>query len=436
MFFKPVYAFLSIAFLTPFSVGVEISSLGSAISLPTELLLPLFLFVFVLRFLILGDFPRDALKHPITLVILFSLLWILVTSLTSTMIMVSIKFFMSRLWFVVAAFFMGILAFRDKKNIYRFIFLFGSALAVIVIITTIKHSAFYFDNNVAGNVTPPFIKDHTIYGAVTALIFPLMFGLFFKSKELGLSRPQRILALILAGLIAIGAGLSFSRAAWLSLAVSAIFVGVFLLKVKFRGVVILSLFGALLLAFFWGQIVLQMRTSDDAVSDGDLQEQISSIGNVTTDASNTERINRWNCAVRMFREKPFLGWGPGTYMFQYAPFQIASERTIISTNFGTLGNAHSEYLGPLAESGALGFISMILLVVLVIYKAMYLYYYGKNKEIRILSMLVMLSLVTYFTHGVLNNFLHTDKASIPFWGFIAILVSLDLRNKKNKYYEE
>ena len=29
---------------------------------------------------------------------------------------------------------------------------------------------------------------------------------------------------------------------------------------------------------------------------------IKSISNITTDASNLERINRWNCAVRMFEE--------------------------------------------------------------------------------------------------------------------------------------
>jgi hypothetical protein len=37
-----------------------------------------------------------------------------------------------------------------------------------------------------------------------------------------------------------------------------------------------------------------------------------------------------------------------------------------------------------------------------------------------------LGLLTYFIHGVLNNYLDTDKASAPFWGFLAILVANDL----------
>jgi hypothetical protein len=35
-------------------------------------------------------------------------------------------------------------------------------------------------------------------------------------------------------------------------------------------------------------------------------------------------------------------------------------------------------------------------------------------------------LITYYTHGVLNNYLDTDKASIPFWGFTAMIVAIDI----------
>jgi hypothetical protein len=39
---------------------------------------------------------------------------------------------------------------------------------------------------------------------------------------------------------------------------------------------------------------------------------------------------------------------------------------------------------------------------------------------------VLLGLVTYFVHGMLNNFLDTDKLSVPFWSFVAMTVSLDV----------
>ena len=43
--------------------------------------------------------------------------------------------------------------------------------------------------------------------------------------------------------------------------------------------------------------------------------------------SNLERINRWQSAFRLFKERPILGWGPGAYQFVYAPYQKAKEKT-------------------------------------------------------------------------------------------------------------
>jgi O-antigen ligase len=132
----------------------------------------------------------------------------------------------------------------------------------------------------------------------------------------------------------------------------------------------------------------------------------------------------------MFQQKPLVGWGPGTYMFQYAPFQKQSEKSLISTNAGTNGNAHSEYLGPLSEQGILGIVWVIALLFAVLNTGFRVVYNNKNKTQRTLAVLLLTGLVTYFVHGFLNNFLDTDKLSIPFWGFIAALVYLDNKQKE------
>lgn len=130
----------------------------------------------------------------------------------------------------------------------------------------------------------------------------------------------------------------------------------------------------------------------------------------------------------MFKERPFLGFGPGTYAFEYARFQKPENLTIISTNFGNLGNAHSEYLGPLSEMGVFGLIAILAIVAAIFYHSIKLYirWPKEDVEIRTLMLGMILALVTYFVHGVLNNYLDTDKASIPIWGFCAIFIALDL----------
>jgi len=137
----------------------------------------------------------------------------------------------------------------------------------------------------------------------------------------------------------------------------------------------------------------------------------------------------------MFREKPLFGWGPGTYMFRYAPFQLSSEMTAISTNFGNRGNAHSEYIGSLAESGIPGPVSFIIIGITGLLTGFRVLVKTKKKRLRYILMGLLLGLLTYFVHGLLNNFLDTDKISALFWGFLAVFVSMDVYYKDKNIAE-
>ncbi|MBK6823879.1 MAG: O-antigen ligase family protein [Saprospiraceae bacterium] len=165
-------------------------------------------------------------------------------------------------------------------------------------------------------------------------------------------------------------------------------------------------------------------------SSDDLVENFESITNISSDPSNLERINRWSCALAMWQAKPLFGWGPGTYMFEYAPFQLAHNYTIISTNFGDVGNAHSEYLGPLAESGVLGFVLFLLIFIMTFYYAFRVYYKAYNGNDKIYISTAACALMTYFVHGILNNYLDTDKASVIFWFLISVLIYFDIKYKR------
>jgi O-antigen ligase len=280
----------------------------------------------------------------------------------------------------------------------------------------------------------PFYNDHTSYGAMLAMFIPPLTLFTFGS---GVSRQVKCVAFFMLLLFIIGLIFSYTRAAWLSM-IGAL--GVFVVyTLRIRIVPILLMIGVVVALFFIYQtdIIIALRSDRyKNTKNRSVEQRIQSIANITTDASNTERLNRWSSAIRMFREKPFFGWGPGTYQFQYAPFQLSSEMTIISTRSGERGNAHSEYIGPLAEMGVLGLISVLGIVVTTLLTAGRLIYFTTNKSVKWFAVAIALGLITYFIHGVLNNFLDTDKASAPFWGFIAMLVALDIREKELKALEQ
>lgn len=130
---------------------------------------------------------------------------------------------------------------------------------------------------------------------------------------------------------------------------------------------------------FQHQISIILERNDQDAK-GNIVEHIQSISNISTDASNLERINRWNSAIRLFQERPVFGWGPGTYQFVYAPYQLSKNRTIISTNAGDGGNAHSEYIGALAEMGIIGSLLVVALVIVGVYKGLTTYKRAKTKS--------------------------------------------------------
>lgn len=419
---------LLITFLTPIAINYKDPELGVGITLPTEPLMLGVLVVFILKVFYDGGFNKRILKHPVSIVILINLVWLIITTFTSEIPLVSVKFLIARLWFVVPFYFIGILIYRKTNNIRLFNWLYIIPLLIVIFYTLVNHAGYGFDKPHSNMVMKPFYNDHTAYGAVIAMFIPFFVG-FSLSKEY--SNSKRLANFIILFILIVGVIFSYSRAAWISIAFALLVYGIIALRIKFRyilaGTVIL---GGMFYMFSFQ--VLDRLEKNKQDSSTDFLEHIQSMSNISSDASNLERINRWNCAIRLYNERPFWGWGPGTYQFVYAPFQRSKEKTIISTNAGDMGNAHSEYLGPLSESGVLGMLTFIAIVIAASITGLRVIKRGESKEVRLMALVILLGLMSYFAHGILNNFLDTDKASVPFWGFIGILVSLDLYHTRKR----
>jgi len=418
-----------IVFLTPLSLPLSevVSGLSFDMFLPTEPLIFGVLVLFVMRVAAERGYDKEVLFHPVSLAIFLYLFWILITSITSTMPVVSFKFLLVRIWFITGFYLLGIKLFEDKQNISRFVWIYIAGLLIIIAYTIFRHAGYGLLNKKAAHwVMTPFFNDHTSYGAVLAMFIPF-FTFFSFSKYV--PRKGKWLSRVVLLILFVAFILSYTRAAWLSLIFA---VGVWILirlHIRFKTMIITLVSVVAIVFLFQKQIVEYLEKNDDE-SSSNLIEHFSSMSNITSDASNLERLNRWGAAIRMFKERPVFGFGPGTYMFKYAPYQLSKDRTIISTNMGDLGNAHSEYLGPLAESGLMGMLTFILLIIVVLYTAVNTYTRLDDGYLKGVVLMAFLGLVTYYAHGFMNNFLDTDKAAVPFWGFTAMIVLLDMQSRK------
>lgn len=414
---------LFIVFCTPLSINLQNLDGGVGVALPTEPIMFGIMVLFVIRLFYEQRFDASVAKHPVTIAILINLLWILITCLTSEFPVISLKFLVSRLWFVICFYFLATQLFKaNLANVRRFAWLYIIPLTGVIFYTIYEHSQFGFSQEAANWVMSPFYNDHTAYGAVLAMFYPLLIFFIFNAR---LTISTRIISGIFFAIFTVALILSYTRASYVSLFAAGALYLVYVLKIKFRTLLLGS--GVVLVFFFTFWPDLKMRLEKNRQdSSSDFAKHLQSATNISSDASNLERLNRWNAAFRLFEERPFFGWGPGTYAFVYAPYQLSIDKTIISTNAGDKGNAHSEYIGPLAETGVLGLVTFLMIVGTVIYRASLLYHRLHDKEMKNFVLAILLGLVTYFVHGMLNNFLDTDKASVPFWGFIAILVAIDI----------
>ena len=126
----------------------------------------------------MGSFDGRVLMHPIAIAILLNLGWVFITIFSSEEPVVSIKFFLSRLWYVVGFFFVATQIFRNPNNIRKFLWFYIVPLALVGIYTVSIHATHGFASKPAHWVMQPFFKDHTSYGAILAM---------FLSGGLGIS---------------------------------------------------------------------------------------------------------------------------------------------------------------------------------------------------------------------------------------------------------
>lgn len=430
--FHPNFFFYLTALILPFSVELReiMPTVTLGFSIPSELMLVGLTVLFMFHLVLNNAYPLVITKHKVSLAILFYLFWIFLTSIASTMPGVSFKFLAAKIWFIIPAyFFFAQLLKKNLRGATTFFLCYAVGLAIIVCITTYKHLGMGNFKHAAYWVMSPFYNDHTAYGAILAFFTTVLAVIpFIKS----LPKWQRLLSLALLVLILIGLYLSFSRAAWLSVAIAFALCCILLLRIKIKTVFI-TLGILFLLGFsFQNEILHQLNKNTQDSSAGNFMEHIQSATNITSDASNVERFNRWSAAIRMANEKPVFGWGPGTYQFNYAPFQNPAYKTIITTNAGTGGNAHSEYLGPFAESGFIGMFSVLILIFIVITVGINTYQKAKKQELRLLSLMCVLALTTYYFHGILNNFLDTDKLAVPVFGAMAVITVCNILMKQDE----
>ena len=186
IFYKPFFYISAIFLLLPLSVNIEDLGLSLGVSIPGEILILPFAGLVFFQLISSPQFRRLISKpHPLTLLLLINLGWMLFTSFTGAMLIVSLKYVFIRSVFLLA-FYFWILTLKPE-DFLKLLGLFSFTVIFTVIWATAKHAQFGFIPQVNGWAPEPFFKDHTIYGALLALLLPVsVLTLFTRLQTLWL----------------------------------------------------------------------------------------------------------------------------------------------------------------------------------------------------------------------------------------------------------
>jgi O-antigen ligase len=428
LFFKREAFYPLLVFLVPLSVNLVIGG-GTKADLPAEPMVGLVMLMVIVGMLVKPSVNKEFFLHPVSLLIFLELCWMIFCSLNGELPVVSLKRCLIRFGFVTVFYILFSQWMKNPLSAGKIFIIYAAGCAVPIINGIIFHAKFNFSSFAAYLMPGPFFSEHTIYGACLAFILPMLVILMYDARWFDIRGWKLLLLSALTLLIIAGEFLSFSRAAWVSLGVAFVFRILIFFRIRLWMIfVILSLGG--IFAYQNSGIILEKIKRNESVSNkGGISDHLMSVANVQSDASNLERINRWKCAIRMAKDRPVTGFGPGSYQFIYGSFQSRADLTRISTFRGTNGHAHSEFFNAISETGIPGGIIYLALLFVVIGYGLKVIYRAKDKQESAIALGALLGLVTFFVHGFFNAFLDTDKIAVLVFASIGIIVWLDIRQR-------
>lgn len=419
--------FFLLLFCIPLSTEIIFPN-GFGTDLPTEPLIVGLMGVFFLYILRNGNaIDRRFFQHPITLLLLLHIGWIFIATTQSSMTFISIKFLLAKLWYIITFFFLAGMLLKEEKDVRKFFWCIFISLIFTVVVTLIRHAPLGFTFESVYHVLHPFYRNHVTYAAIMAVFVPFVW--FARYWYPTFSTKWLILAAALV-LLLIAIQLSYTRAAY-----AAIFFavgGYFMIRWRLTKIAVtLATVFAISLVSYLVNDERYLALSPDyerTITHKDFNNLLEATYQLE-DISTMERVYRWVAAFQMSNEKPLFGFGPGNFYTFYKGYTVTSFRTYVSDNPEQSG-VHSYYLMTLVEQGYIGLIIFMIFIFFTLIYGEQIYHQTQNSSDKRIVMMALLAILVILSLQLINDLLETDKVGPFFFISVALLVNVDVKNRK------
>ena len=168
--FKALYFFLLATI--PFSIEYSFSgSLGT--DLPDE---PLMIgLMFVAWVFIVANYralPTGFFGNFLIVALLIHMFWILISALNAVDVIVSLKIFAAKVWYVTTFCFLTAVVLRTKEDLKKAFWCIYIPLTLLVIQVIVRHGMQGFSFEDINKPMYPFFRNHVNYAAILSVFFP------------------------------------------------------------------------------------------------------------------------------------------------------------------------------------------------------------------------------------------------------------------------
>lgn len=368
------------------------------------------------------DYPAAKFGHPIAWLLYAHVGWILLATLFSEDLGTSVKFSLAKLWYVGAYFLVPLLILDSPRRVRIMAHCIFWPLLFVAIQTLVRHAALGFTFSSQYKTMHPFMSEHVSYAGCLAMFMPWIFFLRYYRKTKGYTTWWLSFVILPIWLVAIY--FSFTRAAFVALAMAG--VAQFIIRRRLlRPVLALALVVALgvVTHFVRDNTYLEYAPNYDTTITQDNFSNLVTATYKLEDISTMERFYRWVAAGHMVPYRPWLGWGPGTFVDHYKGYTVNAFRTYVSDNEGRSG-IHSYYLMTLVEQGFPGLLIYLAYVIgaLVIGERLYHEQTDPLARAAILSALLAMLIVDAF--NIINDQMETDKVGAQYLLNLAVIIGM------------
>lgn len=415
----------------PFSIHFFFSGRSLSTSLPDEPMMWVFLLFFIMAFSANPRLlPRWWWKNPLTLIVFFQMVWLLIAVIYSQQLFFSVKFLLAKCWFMVSYMIIPVFVFKTKADFKKGFWLFFIPLLITVCIVFARHLFIYkLQYNPGIERAIAFLYyNHVDYSTVLSMFFPVLciaFGLTDKKRR---RLKWGLFILILFFLTAII--FAYARAAMLAVIFSAVIY--FAIRKRLVNWIMPVFYGSITML-----MVFLIKDSNYIILRPDYERTFTHKSFQShllatfrgEDMSSMERLYRWIAAVRMSEEHPITGFGPNSFYYYYKPYAVQMFRTYVSRN-PEQSTTHNYFLLMLVEQGWPAMILYGLLVMVFFAQAQKIYFRFRDKFYK----QVTLAMAMMFAAGFVNNFfselLETHKVGALFFLSISLLIILDRKSRQ------